>query len=83
MIACSSNCLISQEWLAAIAEGDNIKNATLLFSNVTSADDIILVLHYSIINWLFILGLSPLNQFFNIATHKNFKLLKNVVLDYW
>ena len=57
----------------------------MVSSNVTSADDVVLVLHYNIINWLFILGLSPLNQFFNLelATHKNFKLLKNVVLDYW
>ena len=30
MIAYSSNCLISQEWLASIAEGDSIINATLL-----------------------------------------------------
>ena len=29
MIANSSNCLISQEWLASIAEGDSIINATL------------------------------------------------------
>ena len=29
MIAYSSNCLISQEWLASIAEGDSIINATL------------------------------------------------------
>ena len=31
MIAYSSNCLISQEWLASIAEGDSIINATLLY----------------------------------------------------
>ena len=30
MFAHSSNCLISQEWLASIAEGDSIINATLL-----------------------------------------------------
>ena len=30
MIAYSSNCLISQEWLASIAEDDSIINATLL-----------------------------------------------------
>ena len=30
MIAYSSNSLISQEWLASIAEGDSIINATLL-----------------------------------------------------
>ena len=30
MIAYSSNCLISQEWLASIVEGDSIINATLL-----------------------------------------------------
>ena len=30
MIAYSSNCLISQEWLASIAEGDSIIKATLL-----------------------------------------------------
>ena len=30
MIAYSSNCLIGQEWLASIAEGDSIINATLL-----------------------------------------------------
>ena len=32
MIAYSSNCLISQEWLASVAEGDSrpIINATLL-----------------------------------------------------
>ena len=30
MIAYSSNCLISQEWLTSIAEGDSIINATLL-----------------------------------------------------
>ena len=30
MIAYSSNCLINQEWLASIAEGDSIINATLL-----------------------------------------------------
>ena len=29
MIAYNSNCLISQEWLASIAEGDSIINATL------------------------------------------------------
>ena len=32
MTAYSSNCLISQEWLASIAEGDSIINATLLYS---------------------------------------------------
>ena len=31
MIAYSSNCLISQEWLASIADGDSIINATLLY----------------------------------------------------
>ena len=31
MIANSSDCLISQEWLASIAEVDSIINATLLF----------------------------------------------------
>ena len=31
MIAYSSNCLISQEWLASTAEGDSIINATLLY----------------------------------------------------
>ena len=31
MIAYSSNCLISQEWLASIAEGYSIINATLLY----------------------------------------------------
>ena len=31
MIANSSNCLISQEWLASITEGDSIINATLLY----------------------------------------------------
>ena len=31
MIAYSSNCLISQGWLASIAEGDSIINATLLY----------------------------------------------------
>ena len=33
MIAYSSNCLISQEWLASIAEGDSrpIINATLIY----------------------------------------------------
>ena len=31
MIAYSSNCLISQEWLASIAEGDSIIKATLLY----------------------------------------------------
>ena len=31
MIAHSSNCLISQGWLASIAEGDSIINATLLY----------------------------------------------------
>ena len=30
MIAYSSNCLISPGWLASIAEGDSIINATLL-----------------------------------------------------
>ena len=30
MIANSSNCLISQEWLGSVAEGDSIINATLL-----------------------------------------------------
>ena len=34
MIACSSNCLISQEWLASIAEGDCIINATLLYFTI-------------------------------------------------
>ena len=32
MIAYSSNCLTSQGWLASIAEGDSIINATLLFT---------------------------------------------------
>ena len=31
MIAYSSNCLISKGWLASIAEGDSIINATLLY----------------------------------------------------
>ena len=31
MIAYSSNCLISQGWLASTAEGDSIINATLLY----------------------------------------------------
>ena len=31
MIANSSNCLISPGWLASIAEGDSIINATLLY----------------------------------------------------
>ena len=31
MIAYGSNCLISQEWLASLAEGDSIINATLLY----------------------------------------------------
>ena len=31
MIAYSSNCLISEEWLASIAEGDSITNVTLLY----------------------------------------------------
>ena len=31
MIAYSSNCLISQEWLASVVEGDSIINATLLY----------------------------------------------------
>ena len=35
MIAYSSNCLISQEWLASIAEGDSIINATLLYFTFT------------------------------------------------
>ena len=35
MIAYSSNCLISQEWLASIAEGDSIINATLLYYILT------------------------------------------------
>ena len=30
MITYSSNCLISQGWLASIAEGDSIINATIL-----------------------------------------------------
>ena len=34
MIAYSSNCLISQEWLASIAEGDSIINTTLLYFTV-------------------------------------------------
>ena len=34
MIANSSNCLISQEWLASVAEGDSIINATLLISHL-------------------------------------------------
>ena len=39
MIAYSSNCLISPGWLASIAEGDSIINATLLFSNAEIAQD--------------------------------------------
>ena len=31
MIAYSSNCLISQGWLASIVEGDSIINVTLLY----------------------------------------------------
>ena len=31
MIAYSSNCLISKGWLASIAEGDSVINATLLY----------------------------------------------------
>ena len=31
MIAYSSNCFISQEWLASTAGGDSIINATLLY----------------------------------------------------
>ena len=31
MIAYSSNCLINQGWLASIAEGDSIINATILY----------------------------------------------------
>ena len=31
MIAYSSNCLLSQEWLASIAEGDSIINANLFY----------------------------------------------------
>ena len=34
MIANSSNCLISPGWLASIAEGDSIINATLLISDL-------------------------------------------------
>ena len=34
MIAYSSNCFISQEWLASIAEGDSIINATLLYFTI-------------------------------------------------
>ena len=34
MIAYSSNCLISQEWLASIVEGDSIINATLLYFHI-------------------------------------------------
>ena len=34
MIAYSSNCLLSQEWLASISEGDSIINATLLIQNM-------------------------------------------------
>ena len=37
MIAYSSNCLISQEWLASTAEGDSIINATLLYFTVKSS----------------------------------------------
>ena len=33
LIAYSSNCLISQGWLASIAEGDSIMNTTLLNNN--------------------------------------------------
>ena len=36
MIANSSNCLISREWQASIAEGDSILNATLLFTTTTT-----------------------------------------------
>ena len=36
MIANSSNCLISPGWLASIAEGDSIINATLLINEVQS-----------------------------------------------
>ena len=34
MIAYRSNYLISQEWLASIAEGDSIINATLLYFTI-------------------------------------------------
>ena len=37
MIAYSSNCLISQEWLASIAEGDSIINVTLLIEHFLQA----------------------------------------------
>ena len=40
-IAHSSNCLISQEWLASIAEGDSIINATLLyFTSIDKLSDL-------------------------------------------
>ena len=42
MITYSSNCLISQEWLASIAEGNSIINATLLYFTI------IIILNYSI-----------------------------------
>ena len=38
MIAYSSNCLISPGWLASIAEGDSIINATLLYFTTNTSE---------------------------------------------
>ena len=42
MIAYSSNCLISQGWLASIAEGDSKINATLLYFTLSVVRDYML-----------------------------------------
>ena len=62
MIANSSNCLISQEWLASIAEGDSIINATLLYLCQMEVQGKIFKLHA--MTW----GLKPLFHGVNCVT---------------
>ena len=46
MIANSSNCLTSPGWLASIAEGDSIINATLLYINTAQIPEVALKVCY-------------------------------------
>ena len=49
MIANSSDCLISQEWLASIAESDSIINATLLYFTYYSVIGKVIVYYWQIL----------------------------------
>ena len=48
MIAYSSNSLISQEWLASIAEGDSIINATLLYFFIIYSCVVLVILEHGL-----------------------------------